>query len=107
MHNILCYPMALCLQVADGDVILTFAYSHIVANVLIKAAALGRNFKVMVVDCRPELEGQRMLEVRSHLCWHTALHLVPARIEVQAKPASGSTQRRVCSMFKKLEDSGC
>jgi len=49
-------------KVTDGDVILTFAYSHIVANVLTKAAALGRTFKVMVVDCRPELEGQRMLE---------------------------------------------
>lgn len=50
-------------QVTDGDTIMTFAYSHIVANVLTKAAAQGRRFKVMVVDCRPELEGQRMLEV--------------------------------------------
>lgn len=51
------------MQVTDGDIILTFAYSHIVANVLTKAAAEGRSFKVLVVDCRPELEGQRMLEV--------------------------------------------
>jgi len=58
-------------QVTDGDVIMTFAYSHIVAAALTKAAALGCNFRALVVDCRPELEGQRMLEVRcvlGHTC---------------------------------------
>jgi translation initiation factor eIF-2B subunit delta len=85
--------MALCLQVADGDVILTFAYSHIVANVLIKAAALGRNFKVMVVDCRPELEGQRMLEVCTHLCQHTALHLMLA---LQLSASDGGCPTFLC-----------
>jgi len=49
-------------KVVNGDVILTYAYSHIVALTLTQAAAEGRKFKVVVMDARPELEGQKMLK---------------------------------------------
>jgi translation initiation factor eIF-2B subunit delta len=62
-HN--AFGFSSSLQVTDGDVIMTFAYSHIVAMVLTEAALQGRDFHVVVVDCRPELEGSRMLEVGS------------------------------------------
>jgi hypothetical protein len=53
-----CYP-----QVDQGDVILTFSYSHIVATVLCTAAREGKRFRVAVVDSRPESEGRLMLKV--------------------------------------------
>lgn len=56
------YPV----QVDQGDVILTFAYSHIVATVLCTAAREGKRFRVAVVDSRPESEGRLMLKVRHH-----------------------------------------
>ena len=45
----------------DGDVILTFAHSHVVALALQEAARL-KSFRVLVVDARPELEGRLMLQ---------------------------------------------
>ena len=48
-------------KVYDGDVILTYAYSSVVLEVLLKAAAAGRRFRVVVVDSRPELEGRQTL----------------------------------------------
>lgn len=48
-------------KIYDGDVILTYAYSHVVASSLMAAHNLGRRFKVVVMDSRPELEGRKML----------------------------------------------
>jgi len=48
-------------KVYDGDVILTYAASHVVLSVLLKAHAAGRRFRVIVLDARPELEGRRTL----------------------------------------------
>lgn len=48
-------------KVYDGDVILTYAYSQVVLEVLLSAAAAGRRFHVVVLDSRPELEGRQML----------------------------------------------
>ncbi len=50
-------------QVVDGDVILTFAYSHVVAATLLEAAKRRKEFRVVVVDARPENEGRQMLQV--------------------------------------------
>ncbi|GAX82182.1 hypothetical protein CEUSTIGMA_g9610.t1 [Chlamydomonas eustigma] len=49
-------------KVVDGDVILTFAYSHVVAAVLKEAAMRNTDFRVVVVDARPENEGRQMLQ---------------------------------------------
>jgi hypothetical protein len=59
-----------CLQVDQGDVILVFAYSHIVATVLCTAAREGKRFRVAVVDARPESEGRLMLKVGSNAYQH-------------------------------------
>jgi translation initiation factor eIF-2B subunit delta len=46
-----------------GDVILTFAYSGVVAETLIRAYCEdSKRFRVIVVDSRPFLEGRRMLD---------------------------------------------
>ena len=50
-------------KVVDGDVILTFAYSHVVGEVLLEAAKQRKEFRVVVVDARPESEGRQMLQV--------------------------------------------
>ncbi|MEW5319872.1 MAG: hypothetical protein WDW38_010991 [Sanguina aurantia] len=50
-------------KVVSGDVIMTFAYSHVVYQALLEAATKGgKRFSVVVVDSRPELEGRHMLE---------------------------------------------
>ncbi|WIA19399.1 hypothetical protein OEZ85_004019 [Tetradesmus obliquus] len=48
-------------KVYDGDVILTYAYSQVVLEVLLSAARQGKRFRVLVVDGRPELEGRQMM----------------------------------------------
>lgn len=40
---------------------MTFAYSHVVCEALLRAAADGKPFRVVVVDARPEQEGRSML----------------------------------------------
>ena len=44
--------------VAEGDVVLTFARSHVVEKLLLTANAQGKQFRVIVVDSRPLLEGK-------------------------------------------------
>ncbi|GFR40016.1 hypothetical protein Agub_g551 [Astrephomene gubernaculifera] len=46
---------------AQGDVILTFAASHVVQRALVEAARAGKSFRVVVMDSRPELEGRSTL----------------------------------------------
>eukprot|EP00877_Chromochloris_zofingiensis_P001956 jgi/Chrzof1/11761/Cz06g09010.t1 len=48
-------------KVYDDDVILTYAYSHVVLEVLLTAHNKGKRFRVVVVDSRPELEGRQLL----------------------------------------------
>mmetsp|Transcript_934 Transcript_934/g.1425 ORF Transcript_934/g.1425 Transcript_934/m.1425 type:complete len:659 (+) Transcript_934:25-2001(+) len=49
-------------KVDNGDVIMTYAYSHVVALILVRAAQEGKRFRAVVVDSRPEHEGKRMLQ---------------------------------------------
>lgn len=50
-------------KVVNGDVVMTYAYSHVVASALLEAASRGQvQFKVLVVDSRPEAEGKLMLQ---------------------------------------------
>ncbi|GAB4815322.1 hypothetical protein N2152v2_002368 [Parachlorella kessleri] len=48
-------------KIQDGDVILTYSHSTLVAAVLLRAAEEGRRFSVVVADARPHLEGRRLL----------------------------------------------
>eukprot|EP00798_Chlamydomonas_sp_ICE-L_P031984 gene31984-33910_t len=48
-------------KINSGDVVLTYAYSHVVAETLLEANRLGLKFRVIVMDSRPELEGRHML----------------------------------------------
>lgn len=47
--------------IADGDVVLTFAMSSVVLKLLLAAKADGKQFRVVVADARPLLEGREML----------------------------------------------
>ena len=48
-------------KVADeGDVILTYARSHVVEQLLLTAHASGKKFRVVVADSRPLCEGRRL-----------------------------------------------
>ena len=46
-------------KINDGDVILTYGYSHVVISAFKKAKELGKKFKVVVVDGRPHYDGKR------------------------------------------------
>lgn len=47
-------------KIKDGDVILTYARSSVVAGVLLEAKRQGKQFSVVVVDSRPLYEGERV-----------------------------------------------
>ncbi|XP_072956624.1 uncharacterized protein [Typha angustifolia] len=48
-------------KIRDGDVLLTYGSSSIVEMVLLYAHELGKQFRVVIVDSRPKLEGQVLL----------------------------------------------
>ncbi|XP_027073532.1 uncharacterized protein [Coffea arabica] len=48
-------------KIRDGDVLLTYGSSSAVELLLIHAHELGKNFRVVVVDSRPKLEGKLLL----------------------------------------------
>ncbi|KAL0380962.1 UNVERIFIED_CONTAM: Translation initiation factor eIF-2B subunit delta [Sesamum angustifolium] len=60
-------------KIRDGDVLLTYASSSAVEMILVQAHELGKQFRVVIVDSRPKLEGQGcsvgLLE-RVYAGWH-------------------------------------
>lgn len=55
--------MKLCEKISNGDVILTFGCSSLIRRSLIDAWIKAElKFRVIVVDSRPDFEGQQMLE---------------------------------------------
>ncbi|KAF2070355.1 hypothetical protein CYY_008326 [Polysphondylium violaceum] len=48
-------------KISDGDVILTYASSHVVEKIIEQAQAEGKNFRVIIVDSRPKHEGRELL----------------------------------------------
>ncbi|KAG2077707.1 IF-2B-domain-containing protein [Suillus decipiens] len=52
-------------KIKEGDVILTYARSSVVEQVLVGAWDDGKQFSVVVVDSRPMLEGKKLLSVLS------------------------------------------
>lgn len=47
-------------RIVDGDVIMSYAKSHVVEMTFKKAYDEGKQFRVIVVDARPKLEGKEM-----------------------------------------------
>ena len=47
-------------KVYDGDVVLTYAHSSVVADTILAAHRKGTRFRVIVVDSRPLFEGRRL-----------------------------------------------
>ncbi|KAG5318691.1 EI2BD factor, partial [Pseudoatta argentina] len=48
-------------KISDGNVILTYGYSSLIHKILVEAHAAGKQFRVVVVDGRPWLEGKEQL----------------------------------------------
>ncbi|KAG1348202.1 translation initiation factor eIF-2B subunit delta-like [Cocos nucifera] len=48
-------------KIRDGDVLLTYGSSSVVEMIFLYAYELGKHFRVVVVDSRPNLEGQALL----------------------------------------------
>ncbi|XP_077261054.1 eukaryotic translation initiation factor 2B subunit delta [Temnothorax americanus] len=48
-------------KISDGNVILTYGYSSLIRKILVEAHAAGKQFRVIVVDGRPWLEGKEQL----------------------------------------------
>ncbi|KAI5442602.1 hypothetical protein KIW84_011590 [Lathyrus oleraceus] len=48
-------------KIRDGDVLLTYGSSLAVEMILLHAHELGKQFRVVIVDSRPKLRGQRLL----------------------------------------------
>ncbi|KAJ7956572.1 Translation initiation factor eIF-2B subunit delta [Quillaja saponaria] len=66
-------------KVRDGDVLLTYGSSCVVEMILLYAHELGKQFRVVVVDSRPKLEGQallRRLVARGLSCTYTHINAV-------------------------------
>ncbi|CAN6310048.1 unnamed protein product [Urochloa humidicola] len=66
-------------KVRDNDVLLTYGSSSVVEMILDHAHELGRNFRVIVVDSRPKLEGQgllRRLVAKGINCTYTHINAI-------------------------------
>lgn len=48
-------------KIRDGDILLTYGSSCVVEMILLQAHELGKQFRVVVVDSRPKLDGQKLL----------------------------------------------
>ncbi|KMQ92731.1 translation initiation factor eif-2b subunit delta [Lasius niger] len=48
-------------KISNGNVILTYGYSSLIQKILVEAHAAGKQFRVIVVDGRPWLEGKEQL----------------------------------------------
>ncbi|XP_010908286.3 uncharacterized protein [Elaeis guineensis] len=48
-------------KIRDGDILLTYGSSSVVEMILLYAHELGKQFRVVLVDSRPKLEGQALL----------------------------------------------
>ncbi|KAF5747443.1 translation initiation factor eIF-2B subunit delta [Tripterygium wilfordii] len=66
-------------KINDGDVLLTYGLSSAVEMLLLHAHELGKQFRVVVVDSRPKLEGKlllRRLVGRGLSCTYTHINAV-------------------------------
>ncbi|KAL9226566.1 hypothetical protein vseg_002363 [Gypsophila vaccaria] len=66
-------------KIRDGDVLLTYGSSSAVEMILLHAHEIGKQFRVVIVDSRPKLEGQlllRRLVARGLNCTYTHINAV-------------------------------
>lgn len=66
-------------KIRDGDVLLTYGFSCVVEMTMLYAHELGRQFRVVIVDSRPKLEGQallRRLVAKGLNCTYTHINAV-------------------------------
>ncbi|ONK65152.1 uncharacterized protein A4U43_C07F34230 [Asparagus officinalis] len=66
-------------KIRDGDVLLTYGSSTVVEMILLYAHELGKQFRVVVVDSRPKLEGQALLHrlvAKGLSCTYTHINAV-------------------------------
>ncbi|CAN8321031.1 unnamed protein product [Cochlearia groenlandica] len=66
-------------KIRDGEVLLTYGYSCVVEMILIHAHEIGKNFRVVIVDSRPNLEGQKLLRslvTRGLDCTYTHINAI-------------------------------
>ncbi|KAF7850263.1 hypothetical protein BT93_L5674 [Corymbia citriodora subsp. variegata] len=66
-------------KIRDGDVLLTYGASCIVEMILLYAHEIGKQFRVVVIDSRPRLEGQSLLRrliAKGLSCTYTHINAV-------------------------------
>ncbi|KAL2928229.1 Translation initiation factor eIF-2B subunit delta [Bienertia sinuspersici] len=66
-------------KIRDGDILLTYGSSSAVELILLHAHEMGKQFRVVIVDSRPKLEGQlllRRLVTRGLNCTYTHINAV-------------------------------
>ncbi|KAK1325776.1 hypothetical protein QJS10_CPA01g01365 [Acorus calamus] len=66
-------------KISDGDVLLTYGSSCVIEMILSYAHELGKQFRVVVVDSRPKLEGQvllRKLVAKGVSCTYTHINAI-------------------------------
>ncbi|XP_020705704.1 translation initiation factor eIF-2B subunit delta-like isoform X2 [Dendrobium catenatum] len=66
-------------KIRDGDVLLIYGYSTVVEMILLHAHEQGKQFRVMVVDSRPKLEGKillRKLVMKGLSCTYTHINAI-------------------------------
>ncbi|CAH2036200.1 unnamed protein product [Thlaspi arvense] len=66
-------------KIRDGEVLLTYGFSCVVEMILLYAHEIGKKFRVVIVDSRPNLEGQKLLRrlVTSGLdCTYTHINAI-------------------------------
>lgn len=73
-------------KIHDGDVVMTYGDSMAVRHIFSRAMELGKNFRVIVVDSRPRLEGQHLFNylkdigVKTEYIWINALAHVMSNV---------------------------
>ncbi|KAG9450098.1 hypothetical protein H6P81_010063 [Aristolochia fimbriata] len=66
-------------KISDGDVLLTYGSSSVVEMIFVHAHELGKQFRVVLVDSRPKLEGQsllRRLVAKGISCTYTHINAI-------------------------------
>ncbi|KAI3411417.1 uncharacterized protein J3R85_018055 [Psidium guajava] len=66
-------------KIRDGDVLLTYGASCVVEMVLLYAHEIGKQFRTVVIDSRPKLEGQSLLRrliAKGLSCTYTHINAV-------------------------------
>lgn len=62
-------------KIADGDVILTYAKSSVTERIFLEAKKAGKDFRVIVVDSRPLLEGNNPSKNVSPYFFHIYIYI--------------------------------